>query len=39
VTGSLFFDVDHPAGAVGPQGHRPQTAWEIHPISSIAFEQ
>jgi hypothetical protein len=39
VTGSLFFDVDHPAGAVGPSGYKPQTAWEIHPISSISFAQ
>jgi hypothetical protein len=39
VTGSLFFDVDHAAGVVGPEGFRPQTAWEIHPISSISFAQ
>jgi hypothetical protein len=38
VTGSLFFDVDHAAGAVGPDGFKPQTAWEIHPISNIVFE-
>jgi hypothetical protein len=39
VTGSLFFDVDHAAGVVGPDGYKPQTAWEIHPISSITFAQ
>jgi hypothetical protein len=39
VTGSLFFDVDHKAGSVGPTGMRPKTAWEIHPVSDIQFEQ
>lgn len=38
VTGSLFFDVDHPAGAVGPTGMRPRTAWEIHPVTEITLE-
>jgi hypothetical protein len=35
ITGSLFYDIDHPAGAVGPRGHAPATAWEIHPITAI----
>lgn len=35
--GSLFFDVDHAAGTVGPLGLRPNTAWEMHPIHDIAF--
>ena len=38
IKGSLFFDVDHPAGAVGPSGARPSTAWEIHPVTEINFE-
>lgn len=38
VTGSIFFDVDHKAGVVGPAGLRPKTAWEIHPVSEIVFE-
>jgi hypothetical protein len=38
VTGSLFFDVDHVPPAVGPNGMKPQTAWEIHPVSVIQFE-
>jgi hypothetical protein len=38
VTGSLFFDLDHPAGAVGPTGLKPETAWEIHPVTSIVLE-
>ena len=39
VTGSLFFDVDHVPPAVGPTGMKPKTAWEIHPVSDIQFEQ
>lgn len=35
--GSLFFDIDHAAGVVGPTGFRPDTAWEIHPISLLQF--
>ncbi len=35
IRGSLFFDVDHAAGVVGPTGMRPTTAWEIHPISKL----
>lgn len=38
ITGSLFFDVDHKAGIVGPKGYRPATAWEIHPITNITFK-
>lgn len=35
--GSLFFDIDHAAGTVGPTGLRPNTAWEMHPIHDISF--
>lgn len=35
--GSLFFDIDHAAGTVGPLGLRPNTAWEMHPIRTITF--
>lgn len=38
VTGSLFFDIDHSAGTVGPSCCRPNTAWEIHPVRTIDFE-
>jgi hypothetical protein len=38
VTGSLLYDIDHAAGAVGPTGHRPKSAWEIHPVTSIQGE-
>ena len=37
ITGSLFFDIDHAAGVVGPNNFRPQTAWEIHPVTKIVF--
>ena len=37
IKGSIFFDSDHPAGQVGPEGYRPKTAWEIHPVSAIEF--
>ncbi len=38
VSGSLFWDVDHSKPPfVGPASHRPQTAWEIHPVSDIEF--
>lgn len=35
VAGSLFYDVDHKPGAVGPAGLKPKTSWEIHPITII----
>lgn len=38
VDGSLFFDVDHKAGVVGPQGMRPDTAWEIHPVTNLRLQ-
>ena len=38
ITGSIFFDIDHKAGVIGPTGFRPKTAWEIHPVSEIVFE-
>jgi hypothetical protein len=39
ITGSLFWDTEHepPKPFVGPDSNKPQTAWEIHPISSIEF--
>jgi hypothetical protein len=37
ISGSLFFDIDHAAGAVGPNNFRPHTAWEIHPVTQIVF--
>lgn len=37
ISGSMFYDVDHKPGIVGPAGHHPVTAWEIHPVSAITF--
>ena len=37
IGGSLFWDVDHGPGTVGPKEFRPQTSWEIHPVSEIVF--
>jgi hypothetical protein len=37
ITGSLFWDVDHRPGAVGPVDLKPKTSWEIHPVSAIEF--
>jgi hypothetical protein len=38
ISGSLFFDMDHKAGTIGPTCCRPSTAWEIHPVTAIEFE-
>jgi hypothetical protein len=39
VEGSLFFDITHATGQhPGPAKLRPQTIWEVHPISHIVFE-
>jgi len=35
VEGSLFYDIDHGPGTVGPASRRPDTAWEIHPITDL----
>jgi hypothetical protein len=37
ITGSLFWDVDHAPGVVGPGNLKPKTSWEIHPVSAIEF--
>ncbi len=38
ITGSLFYDIDHKPGEVGPAAFKPTTAWEIHPVSAIELE-
>jgi hypothetical protein len=39
VGGSLFFDITHATGPhPGPANLRPETIWEVHPISDIVFE-
>jgi hypothetical protein len=37
VQGSLFFDVSHRVGQVGPENMKPMTNWEIHPVGKIVF--
>lgn len=43
VTGSMFYDADHPidpatgTGPVGPEKHKPGSAWEVHPVTSFEF--
>lgn len=37
IGGSMFYDIDHSAGTIGPAGYRPITSWEIHPMSAIGF--
>ena len=37
IEGSVFFDVDHKPGQIGPVGFQPLTTWEIHPITKITF--
>ena len=37
IEGSLFYDIDHVAGQIGPKGYKPLSTWEIHPISKIVF--
>ena len=44
VTGSAFYDADHPVnpatgtGPVGPTGFKTGSAWEIHPVTSFEFD-
>jgi hypothetical protein len=38
VEGSLFYDIDHAPGSVGPAAFKPTTSWEIHPITKITFK-
>ena len=35
IKGSLFYDIDHKPGTVGPVGFHPPTSWEIHPVNDI----
>ena len=37
IRGSLFYDIDHKPGTVGPVGFHPPTSWEIHPVNDIKF--
>ncbi len=35
IAGSLFYDIDHRPGHVGPRDIAPVTSWEIHPVTTI----
>ena len=35
LTGSMFFDMDHKPGVVGPKNFKPATSWEIHPVTDL----
>jgi hypothetical protein len=35
IDGSVFYDVDHKPGVVGPSDRKPATSWEIHPITDL----
>jgi hypothetical protein len=37
VSGSIFYDIDHPAGSVKFGTLRPKSSWEIHPVTGIEF--
>jgi hypothetical protein len=37
ISGSLFWDVDHKPGEVGPDDLKPKSSWEIHPVSELEF--
>ena len=38
IEGSVFYDIDHKPGQIGPAGLQPKTSWEIHPIAKITFQ-
>ncbi len=35
VKGSLFYDKEHASSIVGPAQCKPQTAWELHPLTDF----
>jgi hypothetical protein len=39
VTGSLYYNRQHPPETTGPTGMKSATSWEIQPITDIVFEQ
>ena len=39
IRGSLFFDTHHSAGQIGSGSVKPQTVWEIHPVTFIEFQE
>lgn len=39
ISGTMFYDIDHLPGTIGPAGYRPSSAWEIHPVRSLRFKK
>jgi hypothetical protein len=39
IEGSLFYDVDHAPGVVGPGDMKPHSSWEIHPITHLELAE
>jgi hypothetical protein len=37
IEGTLFYDIDHRPGGVGPSWAKPDTSWEIHPIRQLVL--
>lgn len=38
IRGSLFFDTHHSAGQIGTGSVKPETVWEIHPVTYLDFK-
>jgi hypothetical protein len=39
VEGSLFYDIDHKPGQVGPAALRAKTSWELHPVTKLSKKE
>ncbi|MBK8845363.1 MAG: hypothetical protein IPO27_01945 [Bacteroidetes bacterium] len=38
IAGTIFYDIGHNPGTIGTGIHKPNTSWEIHPISEFIFK-
>jgi hypothetical protein len=38
IRGSLYFDNHHSAGQIGTGSSKPETVWEIHPVTYLEFK-
>jgi hypothetical protein len=38
IRGSLFFDTHHTAGQIGSGSAKPETVWELHPVTYLEFQ-
>lgn len=39
IRGSLFFDTHHSVGQIGSGSAKPETVWEIHPVTYLEFKK